>query len=464
MIATKPAQWSLARRQFVVIGGALTVVAILLGVGGSWFVNGVAERTSDRVLAASTRAITEKLGVEKGQITLDMPPGAFGMLEDNARDNVFYSIYIGGKFLTGYRDFPAARAPVPDDDLPHFRYDQFHGQRVRVATELRYLPRLKNPAIIQVAETLDERHALARYMLVGLALLEAALVGFAVILIRPAIRWGLKPVTRVQRELSTRETGRIDLTPLSVQGVPPELAGLVSGFNALLEKLSDSVDQARRFTADASHQMRTPLAVLRTHIDVLIHHDVADLDMRQSLHDIDVAADRLQRLITQLLALARAEEGLGTVTRASVNATAVASEICRTFAPRAAAAGLELHFEAPAQCMVQFEPLLFEELLYNLLDNSVRYHGIGSYITVRVIAGPPAELVVEDDGQGIPPDKLDEMVGRFSRLARDQEKPGSGLGLSIAAAICASMGAELTLRMKTDPRRFLVTVRFGGTI
>jgi two-component system sensor histidine kinase TctE len=297
-------------------------------------------------------------------------------------------------------------------------------------------------------------------MLTGLAILEAALVAFAVILIWPAIRWSLKPLTRVQRELSTRETGRIDLTPLSIQHVPPELAGLVGGFNTVLHKLADSVDQARRFTADASHQMRTPLAVLRTHIDVLLQHDIPNSEAHQSLMDIDAAADRLQRLTIQLLALARAEEGLGTDSPASVDVTAVASEVCRTFAPQAAAAGLQLHYEGPAQCLVPFDQLLIEELLYNLLDNCVRYHGTGSYIAVRVIGGAAPELIVEDDGEGIPTEKHAEVIGRFSRLARDQDKPGSGLGLSIATAICASMGAELTLRMELETRRFLVIVRF----
>jgi two-component system sensor histidine kinase TctE len=446
MIAVDTTRWSLARRQFVVTGGALTLVALVLGIGGSWFVNGIVERTSDRVLGAAARSIAERLGLEKGVITLDMPPGAFGMLEDNARDSVFYSISIGAKFLTGYDDFPKPRSTMADDDVPQFRYDRYRGLRVRVATTSRHLPRLKQPVVVQIAETLDERHDLARYMLAGLALLEVALVGFAVMLIGPAIRWGLKPVTSVQGELRARRTGMIDLTPLGTDHVPPELAGLVNGFNTLLDKLGDAVSQAKRFTADASHQMRTPLAILRTHIDILFHHDIDNDDVRQSLRDIDAAADRLQRLITQLLALARAEEAFGTEMPPCIDIVPIARRICETFAPTAAAAGLELRFDAPTVCVVPFQQILFEELLFNLLDNAARYHGIGTHLDVVIEDGERPQMTIQDDGQGIPADDLKNATDRFSRSTdRSIESPGTGLGLSIAEAICKNMDSILTL-------------------
>ncbi|TPG40627.1 sensor histidine kinase [Sphingomonas koreensis] len=458
MIAIDAARWSLARRQFVIIGGALSIIALLLGLGGSWFINGITERTSDRVLGAAARGITDKLGVEKGVITLDMPPGAFGMLEDNARDSVFYSISIGNRFLTGYQDFPRSPSRFPDDETPHFRYDRYRGQRVRVAAEMRYLPHLKQPAIIQIAETLDERHDLGTYMLAGLAALEAVLVFFAVTLIWPAIRWGLKPVTRVRHELSSRRMGLIDLTPLSVQHVPPELAGLVNEFNTVLAKLGDAVSQARRFTADASHQMRTPLAALRTHIDVLLHHDIQNDDVKQSLRDIDDAADRLQRLITQLLALARAEEGFGTETPPMIDIVSVARKVCQTFAPTAARHGLELQFDAPEVCLVRFQPILLEELLFNLLDNSARYHKTGNLLEVIINTSGYKSMIIRDNGQGISEASIASITDRFNRI--NHEKYGTGLGLSIVIAICNNMGSSISIENGPSENGLNILIKF----
>ena len=225
------------------MGGALTLLAIVLGVGGAWFIEGVAERMSDRMLAASVKSITDTVRAERGQVSLELPPGAFGMLEDSARDNVYYSVHQGSRFLTGYRDFPNPVAIRSSNGSTEFRYDNYLGQRVRVVTEVRRLPQLGEPIIVQVAETLDERGALARSMLLGLVLLEATLVGFAIFLLWPTIRWGLRPVMAVQSQIAARDPDKIDFTPLETSDVTPELSGLVLGFNNLLGQLGPAPER-----------------------------------------------------------------------------------------------------------------------------------------------------------------------------------------------------------------------------
>lgn len=451
-----PSCWSLTRRQLVVIGGALTILALILGVGGAWFIHGVSERMSDRILGASVQSIIETIGVEQGQVTLDMPPSAFGMLEDRARDNVYYSIHQGARVLTGYPKFPRANIEGMRDGEMKFRYDEFLGQRVRVATQIRRLPQSSEPVVVEVAETTDERAALARAMLLGLALLEGAMVSFAAFLVWPAIKWGLQPVTKVQAQLDARDPDKLDFTPLDAGPVPPELSGLINGFNQLLHHLDSATERSRRFTADASHQMRTPLAVLRAHIELLQKQFAGHLEAEASLVDIQEATERLQRLLTQLLALARVEQdqSLGS-NPDGCDVTEIARQVCIRFASTALDAGMEIHLESSQDAFLGLEAVLFEELLSNLIDNAIRYGTAADTILVRLVGNPgEIRLEVEDNGPGIPDEMHDYVLERFSRLGRDQSKPGSGLGLSIALAICERVGA--VLNFAAAPQRGLI--------
>lgn len=453
--------WSLSRRQLVVIGGALTILSIVLGVGGAWFASGVAERMSDRMLAASARSISDTIGLERGHITLEIPPSAFGMLEDNARDNVYYSIRHGSRLVTGYAALPQAMLSETSEEKPTFRYGRFLDQDVRIVAEARHLPQTALPVVVQVAETLDERGALTRRMMLGFGLLEATLVGFAVLLIRPAIRWGLKPVTQVQREINSRDPNTIDFTHLDSRDVPPELAGLITGFNQLLTQLGSATERSRRFTADASHQMRTPVAVLRAHIDLLQHHSMYDAETMASIGDIDEATDRLQRLLTQLLSLARVEQDADQYSAALCDAAEVAQKVCVRLAPLAVDRGIDLHLEIETTFLIQIEALLLEEMLSNFVDNAILYNQSGKYVVVRVGSiGNDLYIEVEDDGPGIPQDYHDLVMQRFFRLPRDSQKTGSGLGLSIAAAIAERAGATLRITSAFEMQRFSISAVF----
>jgi len=456
--------WSLTRRQLVVVGGSLTLLAILLGVGGAWFIEDVAERMSDRMLAASVRSITDTIRAERGQVSLELPPGAFGMLEDNARDNVYYSVHHGSRFLTGYRDFPNPVGTGASNGSTGFRYDDYLDQRVRVVTEVRQLPQLRDPVVVQVAETLDERGALARSMLLGLALLEATLVGFAIFLLRPAIRWGLRPVAAVQSQIAARDPDKIDFTPLTTADVTPELSGLILGFNNLLGQLGQATERSRRFTADASHQLRTPLAALRAHVELLQRRSTNDAQQMATIADIREATERLQRLLTQLLALARAEQEEDGLIANLCDARAVIQNLCMRLAPGAAAAGVELHFRADLSFTVKLPAILLEEMVSNLIENAVRYGGAGGEVTVELKRAPDRNVIsISDTGPGIPVEHQPLATQRFFRLPRDQHLSGSGLGLSIASTLAHRAGGKIEFVSRTSSQPFTVVIAIPST-
>lgn len=447
--AVAPRSTSLTRRLVMVLLVSLTAVALLLGVSGFVLIERVAEQTADRLLAASARAIAETLIVENGEVTLDLPPSALGMLENNERDNVYYSVHVGRDLLTGYSDLqlPAdIAAEGPQTTL--LRYERYRGRRVRVAAEVRLLPRVSEPVVVQVAETLVARRAVAQRLLLGLVVLEVLLIAVAGLLVWPAVNWSLRPVTRLRNEIDARIRSAFDLKPLDESGVPAEVRGLVQAFNALLARLERAIERMRHFTADASHQMRTPLAILRTHLAVLRQHGTATSEGRSSLADLEKATVRLQRLLVQLVALARADEAAsGPDGTGQSDLQECIESVLERLEPIAAELGITvrqgdgtLHHE------VQGSSSLIGEILFNLIDNAIRYNRPGGAVTIAV--QPEGEFVtvlIDDDGPGIPPSERERAFQRFHRLPRDQHRDGSGLGLAIVRALAQHLRADVEL-------------------
>ena len=242
-------------------------------------------------------------------------------------------------------------------------------------------------------------------------------------------------------------------------GSPDELGSMAQA----LETLRTSALEAERlqlamnrFTADASHQMRTPLTILRTHISVLGGLIPASHVAYSSLKDIQEAADRLQRLLIQLLKLARADGGqsLGRES-GTIDLREVIQEIATKHVPQALEAGIDLHFEAEQRPFpAQANPITINEIFANLIDNAIRYNKAGGSVVIRLFDEKGKHVVdVEDDGPGIPDAEREKVFTRFYRLSRDQSRVGSGLGLAIVRSLAASLNAEISHeRRSRQPR------------
>lgn len=455
---------SLRRRLLVMLLAPLVALAVMLGAGGAWFIHRVVEHANDRVLSGSTQAIAETLALEDGELTVDLPPAALGMLENADRDNVFYSVWHDGSLVTGYAELPPGPASEGAGGSVGYRYGVVRGERVRIAQTQRLVPRIATPVYVQVAETLATRRAQQQNMLAGLAGIEVALVAWVVLLIWLALSWALSPLAELTHEIEARAgAGAADFRPLPLDRTPEEVAPVVTAFNALLARLEDAVGTIRRFTADASHQMRTPLAVLRTHLDSLTRHRSDTPEGRAALTDIEGAVRTLGQLLTQLIALARAEERGGEARAGEMfDLAAIAAEAARERAPDCLRAGVELAFEGPDRpAWLPGEPLLAHEMAANLLDNAIRYNRAGGAVTVRVMAGEDGtRLEVEDDGPGIPEAERDRVFERFYRLSRDARRVGSGLGLPIVRALAQRLGAEVRLEGGAGGRGLRAVIRF----
>lgn len=252
-----------------------------------------------------------------------------------------------------------------------------------------------------------------------------------------ATRRGLAPLDRVAEEIAARAPERLD--PVAPAVAPREVRPMLDAMNALFGRVAIALDQERRFTADAAHELRTPLAAIVAQAQVARRaRDDAERD--HALGQIAVGAQRAGRLVDQLLTLARLDPAAG-LPLAPVRLDELAAEVCADHGAAALEKNIALELDAPEPAVVAGNADMLRALLRNLLDNALRYTPAGGKVGVGVTVDV---LAVSDSGPGIPAAERENALRRFHRLA-GQETAGSGLGLSIAARIAELHGARLEL-------------------
>ena len=269
---------------------------------------------------------------------------------------------------------------------------------------------------------------------------------------------GLQPLLGIARSVEGRNATH--LAPVQPHELPAEAAPLVAAVNGLLARLAAALDKERRFTADAAHELRTPLAGLKLQAQVALASN-DDQERNSALAALLSGVDRATHLFEQLLSLARADRGED-IARAPVDLDAAARRVAAGCATFAAGKHIDLSVDADRPVRIDAAPPLIDAMLRNLVDNAVRYSPPGARVEIVVDRqGDHACLTVRDDGPGIAPESRDRALQRFTRLA-GQEVQGSGLGLSIVARIAELHHAQLHLDAGIDGRGLGVTVRFAA--
>ncbi len=252
------------------------------------------------------------------------------------------------------------------------------------------------------------------------------------------------PLKRLQRAVSDRN--HLDLTPVEIHGVPGEVRPLVEEVNELMQRLGKTLDFQNRFIADAAHQLKTPVAGLKAQIEMALRENDPE-QVRHSLAQLYVGADRLSRLVRQLLSLARNEPGAtDTVQLQALDLNAFALDISMGWVPHAIKEGVDLGFEGDGPVLIDADADRLRELINNLIDNAVRYSQQGGRVTVAVATseGGEGRLSINDDGPSIPVEERSRIFERFHRLL-GSHADGSGLGLAIVSEIASLHGARITL-------------------
>jgi heavy metal sensor kinase len=228
---------------------------------------------------------------------------------------------------------------------------------------------------------------------------------------------------------------------LPVPGTHDELERLGVTLNEMLDRLEDALRRERDFVADAGHELRTPLALLRTELELALRHDLSAEELRGAVRVSVEDVDRLARLADDLLLIARSERGELPLRVEPVQANELLAAVARTFQWRADAEQRLLAHEAPADLRLRADRLRIEQALGNLVDNALR-HGGGAVLLRAEAVNGRVELHVEDGGGGFPPEFLEHAFERFSRPDAARERGGAGLGLSIVRTIAEAHGGS----------------------
>ena len=258
-----------------------------------------------------------------------------------------------------------------------------------------------------------------------------------------AIGWGLKPLSRVAGEVKNRNIRNLDA--LDVESVPEEVKPLVLELNWLFATLKESFDKERRFTSDAAHELRTPLAALKTHAQLATMTDSCE-DQKKSINKIMAGVDRASHVVNQLLVLARLEQGhQQSIDMQPVDLTQLSQEMVSELHSLVSQRNIELSVEAADPQIVSGELTMLSMLLRNLLDNAIRYSPEGSRVELGFGQSKQGiSLFVSDNGPGIADEEKDKVFSRFHR-GEALEETGCGIGLSIVRQVAELHRAQIKL-------------------
>ncbi|XYJ08210.1 sensor histidine kinase [Telluria sp. B2] len=427
----------------------------------------------DRSLLASTRALAERVSVRDGKVVADVPYVALDSFETDTLGRIYYKVTgLRGETVSGYDDLPPVPKNVPRSDLypalVRFYHAQYNGEPVRIAALLQpvFDDSMRGIALIQVGETLDARRALSRRILLGTLLRQALMVLAVATLVWFAVRLVLRPLMDLKHEVETRSLS--DLSDVDPALVHKEVRPLVVAMNGAMTRMQDLIASQRRFIADASHQLRTPLTVLKTQAELALRES-DPAAMREIVRSVALTTDSAVHLANRLLTLARIEHGGGRIQASPVALAAVAGQVGLELALPAVQKGIDLALDvegggSAGDTTVDGDPLLLHELVANLVDNAIRYTPAGGSVQLRVGRRPAGVLLeVRDSGPGIAPAEHDKVFTPFYRAQATLEANpgGTGLGLAIVRDIARMHGAVLALGQGEDGRGLKVSVQFA---
>jgi two-component system sensor histidine kinase QseC len=308
--------------------------------------------------------------------------------------------------------------------------------------------------LIQVAELADARDELTAGIIDNL--LKPLLISLPLLalLLWIAVSRGLRPLDRLTAQVEQRAPD--NLAPLDTRSVPDEVAPLVERLNRLFARMDSSLQKERRFTADAAHELRTPVAGIKAQVQVAR----ASENIKARVHALDqaiVGCDRATHLIEQLLMLARIDNLSGDISE-SCSLSSIAAGVIAEIAPMALRQDIRLELIGD-ELTVDGNPLLLRVLLRNLIDNAVRHTSAGTIVQVH-IDEEQGQVSVNDNGPGIPEAERSRVLERFYRPV-DTIASGSGLGLSIVARIAEIHHAVLDISPGDEGVGLSATVRFA---
>jgi two-component system sensor histidine kinase QseC len=271
-----------------------------------------------------------------------------------------------------------------------------------------------------------------------------------------AVRQGVAPLRLVGRALAQRSPDA--LQPIAVKGAPTEMTPMLDALNGLFGRIAELLESERRFTADAAHELRTPIAAIRAQAQVALGA-AADAERLHALQATLQGCDRAARLVEQLLTLSKLESGAAHALVA-VDLAALARQVVADAAPQALGKQQAIEVDATGPCTVRGDATLLAVMIRNLVDNAIRYSPSGATVKLAVSnAQGVVRLCLDDSGPGMSPPDMERVGERFFRVVGSGQD-GSGLGWSIMRRIAAVHGAIARVARSASLGGLSVEVRF----
>lgn len=404
----------------------------------------------DLGLANALQVLGQQIEVQDDAVSLPMSASARLALRIRENDGVFWkAIGPNGDLLGGDGELPSPeRTP---HDQPNTTYYENHTLRdfeIRIAYMwLDLSARGAGPVLLVAAESVDRRAQLANDIIKGVIIPQFIVLPVAVLLVWFGLSRGVAPINALQRRLRARKPD--DLSPIDERLAPSEIGPLITAMNDLLSRLEATLLAQKRFVADAAHQLKTPLAGLRTQAELAMRGE-PQANTQESLEQIIAGTTRATRLVNQLLLMANAENP-NTIEMSKMDLTHLAQDYIHTWIHVALQKNIDLGFEGSDQPLfIRGQSLLLGEALNNLIDNAIRYTPAHGHITVSLQArAERVVLAVEDSGPGIAPEERERVFDRFYRVL-GSGVDGSGLGLAIVREIALRHQASIVI---TDTHR-----------
>lgn len=410
-----------------------------------------ADTAYDRTLLATAKSLGEQLSVEGDpgapRVRASLTYSALEAFEADNRSRLFYRVSgFDGEMVSGFDDLPAPRQEMPDQNiyaaLVHFYDDDYRGVPVRMAVLLQPVSSstAQGMSTIQVAETLELRQTLARQILIDTLWRQAALVVVIVAVVVAVVQRATRPVRRLSHALAARHEN--DLSPLPTDDAPRELRPLVEATNQHMQRLSQLLEHQKRFVRDTSHQLRTPLAVLKAQLQSARR---GDLPPEQALDEIAHTVDGATELANQMLALAKVEQLRQDRDPPSIDWGPVVRGVALDLAPLIADRMLDFSLDLPPRpVVVRSHEWALRELGRNLLHNAISHTPAEGRLSIRLLCDThAAALTISDSGPGLSSALRERLFQPFA--TEPQRQGGTGLGLAICHGIAQSLGGSIEL-------------------
>lgn len=427
----------------------------------------------DRSLVGALNSLNHNISTQSGGLSLEQPYTLLEFYQLTANADVFFKIAAeDGLSVIGNADLP-----MPDMALTsgkaYFFDTNYLGAPVRSVVMAREAdPPLYGDKsvriIIQVAEGIGDRESFIERMLWRSVGRDLLLIMVVMIIVIVGIIFAVRPLERLRHEMRSRTIN--DLRPVSTEGMPKEVKPLVNAINSHMQRYTDQAQRQRQFLDDASHQLKTPLAVLKTQIDYALRESDPQ-EMREVLQSMNDGVDRAIRMTSQMLALARVRDSLDNQVwqdSADVDMGALVDDLVRDLWPLIRERRIDLEVIRPATALyVRGVAWLLQEALRNVLDNAIRYCPRQGAVAIelRQVNDTTVEVVIEDSGPGMSQEDQQKAGTRFRRGKAGKHLPGAGLGLAIVNTIVQMHQAQMVLgpaeKLKGLRVRLVFTLNLG---